>query len=158
MTNLQKKSYSLQEAGDPSNHVLRISHKGAGRAGINNALKLSKNFTLVEFVLTATGFENVPGLKEISNLKLLAEKILQPLHDAVGRPIVISSGFRSELVNAAIGGRPQSPHLAGRAADIHIPGMTNQMIIDLIKELKLPCEMIEEHSWVSVSIGPNIIC
>ncbi len=119
--------------------------------------QLSKNFSLDEFVITATGIENIPGEKEITNLKLLCEKILQPLRNAVGVPIIITSGFRSELVNAAVGGSSStSQHKTGQAADFHIPGMTNQQIIDLIRKLKLPYDQIIDEQlngkkWVHVS-------
>lgn len=119
-------------------------------------IRLSKNFTLDEFVITSTGIENVPGEEEIKSLKLLCEKILQPLRDAVGKPIIISSGFRSLLVNTAIGGESTSQHVKGQAADFHIPGMTNQEIIDLIRELKLPYDQVIDENlkgkqWVHVS-------
>lgn len=123
--------------------------------------QLSKNFSLDEFVVTATGIENVPGEKEIANLKLLCEKILQPLRDAVGQPIIISSGFRSKAVNAAIGGSSStSQHMTGQAADFHIPGMTNQQIIDLIRKLRLPYDQVIDEQllgkfWVHVSYKEN---
>lgn len=117
-------------------------------------IQLSKNFTLDEFVITATGIENIPGEKEIAALRQLCEKVLQPLRDAVGKPVIISSGYRSPLVNKAIGGSATSQHVKGEAADISIPGMNNQEIIDLIRVLKLPYDqVIDEQLWKRSGTG-----
>ena len=118
-------------------------------------IRLSKNFTLDEFVITSTGLENVPGETEIQNLKLLCEKILQPLRDAVGRPIIMSSGYRSLLVNTAIGGESTSQHVKGQAGDFSIPGMTNQQIIDKIRELKLPYDQIIDENFERQAMDPR---
>lgn len=123
-------------------------------------IQLGKNFTLDEFVITSTGLENIPGEVEIENLRLLVKHILQPLRDAVGVPIIISSGYRSPIVNAAIGGEATSQHSKGQAADFSIPGMTNQQIIDLIRKLKLPYDqVIDEYlrgkQWVHVSYSKS---
>ena len=111
--------------------------------------QLSKNFNLSEFVKTSTGIENVPGETEIRNLELLCQKILQPLRDAVGKPITITSGYRSPLVNSNVKGSSKtSQHMKGQAADFMIEGMTNQEIIDLVRKLKLPYDqIIDEQLW-----------
>jgi zinc D-Ala-D-Ala carboxypeptidase len=119
-------------------------------------IRLGKNFTLDEFVVTATGIENIPGEKEIKNLRELVENILQPLRDALGKAIIINSGYRSPAVNKAIGGAGGSQHLEGKAADFKIVGMTNQEIINVIRALKLPYDqLIDEVSgksaWIHVS-------
>ena len=58
--------------------------------------------------------------KVIENLKALCMEVLQPLRDYLGKPVVISSGYRSEEVNRAVGGVKGSQHLKGEAADIHV--------------------------------------
>lgn len=118
--------------------------------------QLGKNFTLDEFVDTATGLDNVPGPLERENLRQLVLKILQPLRDATGKPVIINSGYRSYLVNKAVGGEEDSQHLSGQAADIRIPGMTNEQIISKIRSLKLPYDQVidevkKDTSWVHVS-------
>jgi zinc D-Ala-D-Ala carboxypeptidase len=123
-------------------------------------IRLSKNFTLDEFVVTATGLENIPGETEIENLRQLVEKILQPLRDAVGKPVVISSGYRSLSVNTAIGGAGTSQHLKGQAADFTIPGMTNEEIIARIRALRLPYDQVIDElkagkRWIHVSYNPS---
>ena len=92
-------------------------------------MKLSKNFTYEELchssVAERKGLKNRPKTKEeervvIENLKALCMEVLQPLRDYLGKPVVISSGYRSEEVNRMVGGVKGSQHLRGEAADIHV--------------------------------------
>ena len=92
-------------------------------------MKLSKNFTYEELchsgVAERKGLKNRPKTKEeervvIENLKALCMEVLQPLRDYLGKPVVISSGYRSEEVNRMVGGVKGSQHLKGEAADIHV--------------------------------------
>lgn len=81
-------------------------------------MKLSENFTLKELTTTNTGLANVPNANQVEKLKQLVENVLQPLRDAYGMPIQVTSGFRSLSVNAKIGGAATSQHTKGQAADI----------------------------------------
>ena len=92
-------------------------------------MKLSKNFTYEELchsgVAERKGLRNRPKTKEeervvIENLKALCMEVLQPLRDYLAKPVVISSGYRSEEVNRMVGGVKGSQHLKGEAADIHV--------------------------------------
>ena len=92
-------------------------------------MRLSKNFTYEELthsnVAERKGLRNRPKTKEeekkvIENLKALCMEVLQPLRDYLGKPVVISSGYRSEEVNRAVGGVKGSQHLKGEAADIQV--------------------------------------
>lgn len=123
-------------------------------------IRLSKNFTLDEFVVTATGLENIPGPEDIANLQELATNVLQPLREALGRPIIITSGYRSPAVNAAIGGAGTSQHVIGQAADFKVPGMTNEQIIARIRALKLPYDQLIDEvkgqsRWIHISHKPG---
>lgn len=124
-------------------------------------MQLGKYFTLDEMTHSQTasrvGVRNVPNAKELEALKQLVEKILDPLRAAAGKPVVISSGFRSERVNALVGGSASSQHRFGEAADLTIPGMTTDEIVALIRRKNLPFDqLIEEFgSWVHVSYGPR---
>jgi zinc D-Ala-D-Ala carboxypeptidase len=88
---------------------------------INDRIFLTENFQLFEFTRSATasrlGISNEPNDKEIGRLRTLCEDILQPARAALG-PLKISSGFRSEALNAAVGGVPNSDHRLGVAADV----------------------------------------
>lgn len=88
-------------------------------------MKLSKNFTLEEFIRSSTaesmGIDNVPKDEEvIENLRNLCLEILQPLRDYVSAPVHINSGYRCKELNVAVGGVKNSQHLRGEAADIRI--------------------------------------
>ena len=83
---------------------------------------LSRNFTLAELTDTDTGLLNNPSQEEIRNLKLLVQKVLQPVRDKFG-VINVTSGYRSPGVNSAVGGSATSDHVHGRAADIQCEDM-----------------------------------
>ncbi len=83
-------------------------------------MRLSKNFTLEEMVATShRKLQDTPTLEVVQNLQKLCVLVLQPLRDTLGAPVYINSGYRSERLNARVGGVPNSRHLQGRAADIH---------------------------------------
>ena len=124
-------------------------------------MNLSRNFTLGEMIQSQTAIQkkidNNPGGDQILNLIDLCENILQPLRDALGT-IHISSGFRSQRLNVAIGGSTSSQHCAlkGAAADIDM-GKKNREIFDWIKVNTDFDQMIWEFgtdecpSWVHIS-------
>ena len=120
-------------------------------------MQLSKNFTLAELTVTGKPFDNTPNAKQIENLRALAENILQPLRDEIGKPIRVTSAFRSAKVNAAVKGSSTSQHLQGQAADIKVEGMTPKQVALTIVALGLPFDQVinEFDSWVHVSYGPR---
>ena len=85
-------------------------------------LKLSANFTLGEFIASETakkkGISNTPTLADIAHMKELCQNLLQPIRDAWGKPIKVTSGFRCYRLNRAVGGSPTSVHPKGWAVDI----------------------------------------
>ena len=85
-------------------------------------MKLSKNLSLAEVTKSNTakrlGIDNQPDEWEIENLKAIASDVFQPLRDAFKCPIYVSSGYRSEKLNTAIGGSSRSQHIQGRALDL----------------------------------------
>ena len=87
-------------------------------------MQLSKNFSLAEFTesntATRNGIDNNPSAEHIHNLVELCENVLQPLRDRIGSSIRVTSGYRSEALNNAIGGSKTSDHSHGRAADIKL--------------------------------------
>ena len=88
------------------------------------ACRLPERFSFSELVRTDTGIANVPGWREILNLKLLA-RYLDRIREDYGKPITVNSGFRSRAVNEKVGGVKNSAHLEGLAADI-VPAFTTQ--------------------------------
>ena len=93
-------------------------------------MQLSDNFTLKELTKSQTatrkGIDNEPGTAEIENLIHLAKTILQPVREHFGKPVMISSGYRSPALCEAIGSSAKSQHAKGEAADFEIGGVDNK--------------------------------
>lgn len=130
-------------------------------------MNLTPNFTLQELTKSETALRknmpNVPTEADIANMKLLAEKVLQPLRDHYGVGIKVNSGYRSPDVNAAVGGSRTSDHCKGQAADIEIPGIANAVLAQYIKDslqytqliLEFYTPGIPDSGWVHVSYDAN---
>ena len=104
-------------------------------------MNLSKNLTLAEVTKSTTakrlGIDNTPDEWTTENLRQIAINIFQPLREAFGCPIYVSSGYRSGELNTAIGGSTRSQHVEGRAFDLDADvygGCTNSQIFNWIKE------------------------
>jgi hypothetical protein len=130
-------------------------------------MQLSANFSLHELTKSETalrmGFDNTPGDTETESLRLLCEKVLQPVRDHYGKGVKVNSGYRSPESNAAVGGSKTSDHCKGQAADIEIPGVPNaelaQWIMDNLEYTQLILEFytpgIPDSGWVHVSYDPD---
>jgi len=88
-------------------------------------MMLSEHFNSAEFV--APGDPVRPSEDVLERLKDLCELALEPLREALGRPIKVSSGYRSAVYNKKIGGAPGSQHCAGIAADIVMANDAEQL-------------------------------
>jgi len=70
-------------------------------------MKLSKNFSLAEMTKSQTatrmGLDNNPSEDETENLRLLCERVLQPVRDHFNKVVTISSGYRNEILSQKIG-------------------------------------------------------
>lgn len=120
-----------------------------------------KYFTIEELTKSATasrkGINNTPDESVKKNLTRLVENILDPLREAWGAPIIVTSGYRCGRLNKAVGGAAKSQHMYGQAADIRTVSdkpSDNKKLFDLIRELKLPYDqLIDEYNynWVHVS-------
>ena len=101
-------------------------------------MNLSNNFTLAELVKSQTatrkGINNEPGTAEIENLIHLAKTILQPVREHFGKPVMISSGYRSPALCEAIGSSAKSQHAKGEAADFEIHGVDNKELATWISK------------------------
>lgn len=121
-------------------------------------MMLSRHFSLAEMISSDTaarqGINNAPGPDEIDNLKRLCALVLEPLRAAIGRPVVVTSGYRSPALNAVIGGSASSDHCFGRAADIKVPEMPALEVCEAIRALDLPYKQVihEFGAWCHVSI------
>jgi hypothetical protein len=124
-------------------------------------MKLSENLALSEVTRSDSakrkGISNEPTPEHLENFKKLAENIFEPIRKHFGKPIHISSGYRSKALNAAIGGSASSQHCTGEAIDIDMDGssngITNKMVFDYIKANLNFDQLINEfdYAWVHVS-------
>lgn len=125
---------------------------------------LSKNLSLSEMTKSVTairlGIDNTPTETHLNNMKALANNVFQPIRDYFGKPIIISSGYRSEKLNKAIGGSLTSQHSKGEAMDIDNDGtsVSNKEIFDFIKDNLDFDQLIGEglsgngdYNWIHVS-------
>ena len=126
-------------------------------------MQISKNVSYKEAIKSNTatrlGIDNLPDQKQIDNMKLVADKIFQPLREFVGGPIKINSFFRSPDLNRAIGGSSKSQHCLGLAMDLDdtFGHKTNAEMFNWIRENLDYEQMIWEFgsdknpAWVHVS-------
>lgn len=124
---------------------------------------ISLNFSLEEMTMSQTAtrlnIDNTPSQEVINNLSVLCNHVLEPLRELLGKPILITSGYRSPLLNQAIGGSKNSQHCTGMAADFHVSGMTVEELYQFVKKVDFPTDqVIQEFSqWThcSFSLGKN---
>ena len=132
-------------------------------------MQLSEHLSLAEVTRSETakrrGISNTPTDAHLANFKILAEKIFEPIRNHFGKPIHISSGYRSDALNKAVKGSKSSQHCKGEAIDIDMDGnsngITNKMIFDYIKDNLVFDQMIWEFGnesnpdWVHVSYAAS---
>ena len=128
--------------------------------------KMSANFTLREFIKSDTasrrGIDNTPTEVHLENALALFENVVQPVRDRFG-PTILTSGYRSEALNAAIGGSPRSQHSKGEAVDLEVLGTSTAEVCEwiasnlnfdqLILEFYTPGDV--NSGWVHVSYVKN---
>jgi len=131
-------------------------------------MQLSKNFNLVELTKSQTaerkGIPNDPSPDHQENLRLLCERVLQPVRDHFNHVVTISSGYRNEVLSRKIGSSSSSQHCKGEAADFEIFGTPNNEVSDWIKENLMFDQLILEYyepgqpnsGWVHVSYKKEI--
>jgi hypothetical protein len=99
---------------------------------------ISKHITLKEATYSATGeakkIDNSPTEEHLASMKLLAEKVFEPVREWYGKPIKINSFYRSKALNMAIPGSSlTSQHSKGEAMDMDTAS-DNKKIFDYIRE------------------------
>lgn len=99
---------------------------------------ITLNELLASQTATRLNIDNMPDAKILNNLVESAIFLWQPTRDILGQPIIITSGYRSPLLNSRIGGSANSAHKFGYAIDFSCPafGNTRQVVAFLIKAFK----------------------
>lgn len=120
-----------------------------------------KYFTMGEMMRSTIaekkGIDNKCTKEDAERLKKLIEKVLDPLREAYGKPIVVTSGYRCPALNKAVGGSPTSDHMKGCAADVHGTPNTkeeNKRLFYLAQSINIEWkQLIDEKnfSWVHIS-------
>lgn len=133
-------------------------------------MKLTKNFSLREMIYSREsqrlGINNIPkNFKIIYALTLLCQEVLQPIRDHFRKSVHVSSGYRCDKLNKAIGGSRTSQHKKGEAADIEIYGVSNLKLASWIRHNLVFDQLILEYhtsgrpntGWIHVSFDSNNI-
>jgi len=116
---------------------------------------VTPHFTLAELTHTDhRTLDNTPDADALANLQRLAEFLERVREVLGGRPVMITSGYRSAAVNAACGSRESSQHRLGCAADIRVPGMAPDAVVRAVRASGLAYDQLikEFDSWTHISI------
>ena len=116
---------------------------------------LTPHFSLEELTITEhREFDNTPDDSEKNNLKRVAELLEQVKSTLDGKPIMVNSAFRCKQVNDAVGSKDTSQHRVGCAADIRVPGMTPDEVVQAIMAAGLPYDQLirEFDRWTHISV------
>lgn len=123
-------------------------------------MKLTEHFNLIEFTHSQTairwGIQNMPSPNIIANLLITAQG-MEKVRAMLGKPITISSGYRSPRLNVAVGGSDNSAHMEGYAADFICPAYG--IPIDIVRKIAASDlefdQCIQEGTWVHISFDPR---
>ncbi len=133
---------------------------------INNKLNttnlqhLIDNYSTIKLNTTSLNSNDLVLFKLLS----LCTKLLQPLRDSLNKPVTITSGYRCQELNQAIGGALKSQHCKGEAVDITVKGYDTKELFNFIIASKLEFDQIilefynpknPLNSWVHVSYKPQ---
>lgn len=111
-----------------------------------------KYFTIKELshsdTAVARGIDNYPTAEAIHNLTKLVNNVLDPLREKYGKPIRVSSGYRSAILNRSVNGATSSQHRIGEAADITVGSKEeNRKLFEIIRQ-ELPFDqLIDEKTF-----------
>lgn len=131
--------------------------RGASTVGGILKSKLGQFFTLAELVRSTAadrlGLDNTPPPAAQAKLERLVATVLDPLRAHLGRPVRITSGYRSFAVNKALDGSPTSQHMLGEAVDIKADGLTAVELATVILRLGVP---VDQVIWYDPERGGHV--
>jgi zinc D-Ala-D-Ala carboxypeptidase len=121
-------------------------------------MKLSKHFELEEFLVSETaarlGIDNTPPTGVHLKLERLA-KTMDEVRELLGHPVIITSGYRSPILNMQIGGVKNSDHVLGLAADFICPRYgPPAMVCKAIRDSQIQFRQLinEFNKWTHIAI------
>ena len=120
-------------------------------------MNVTPHFTYDELTHTDhRDLDNTPDDDARQNLYRLADFLEQIKALLGGKPIMVTSAYRSKAVNDAVGSKDTSQHRLGCAADFRVPNMTPDEVVQKIVRSGLPYDQVirEFDRWTHVSI-PN---
>src|SRR4051794_40119984 len=122
---------------------------------------LSTHFTLEEMTASQEAarreIDNTPPPAILENLRVMCEK-LEAVREFLGRPMIVSSGYRCPDLNAAIGGARNSAHMTGFAVDFICPGFGSPIdVCRAIEQSGLQYDQVihEYGRWTHLSFDPQ---
>lgn len=132
-------------------------------------MNISNHISLKEAIRSNTakrlGIDNMPDNETLVTMQVTAQHLFEPLRNHFNEPIYISSFYRCEELNKAIGGSASSQHCKGEAIDIDdvYSKVTNADFFNYIKDRLEFDQLIwefgddESPDWVHVSysLGKN---
>ena len=124
-------------------------------------MKLTEHFDFEELIHSDTakqrGIYNMPDAEQAACIALLAANVLEPARQEYGHPIDVTSGYRSERLNNVVGGKPNSQHMRGQAADLQADNL--ERLYDIIQAQgnydQLLLESNGKSKWIHVSFNPE---
>lgn len=122
---------------------------------VNQKTIKSDFFKLEEFTNSSTAkrlkINNTPNDDIIRNIQYGVQMVLDPLRRLLQAPITITSGYRCQELNKAVGGVANSWHTKGNAADIRVKNEEEaKAIFQTLKTLPSVDTVLFEHSATSI--------
>lgn len=124
---------------------------------------MANHFTLQELTRSDTAvaqrIDNTPPPEAQVKLQRLMDKLLDPIREQWGAPIVVNSGYRSPALNRAVGGATTSQHVRGEAADITAgsPAKNKQLFNLILASGLIFDQLIDEkgYRWLHISLSDS---
>lgn len=124
-------------------------------------MNLTPHFTLEELTASQTatrlGLDNTPPPEMIAALKRTAQ-LLEEVRALLGKPVLVSSGYRAPAVNHAVGGATNSAHMLGCAADFSCPSFGSPLdVCRAIARSDIAFDQLihEFRAWVHIAWAPQ---